>query len=463
MTRHLFLKLWEHELIREEVTTQIYSLEDQRYLPDRFITGTCPHCGYEAARGDQCENCTRLLDPADLLEARSSISGSTRLEKRESKHLYLDLPKIAGNIDTWLDAKDHWPKTALSIARKWLNEGLKARCITRDLKWGVPVPLEGYKDKVFYVWFDAPIGYIGISMEWAREKGDPELWASYWKDPETRLVQFMAKDNVPFHTVTWPAVMMGADDGFILADMIKGFEWLNYEKGKFSTSLQRGLFTDDALKIFPADYWRYYLVKIAPEKGDTDFSWQGFLEAVNKDLADVLGNFVNRVLTLLQKYFDGVVGEASVGGAPEKKVAETIEDLVDSMSRCRFQMTLRRLRDFWQYCNRYVDETAPYKVVKTSREEAGKILSDCVYLIRSSAIMSSIFIPHLSQAIFQNLGLEQDVSAESWESAAKWHVLKGHKIPGKPKILVPKIEEDAIAPLRERFSGDREPSPDGSA
>jgi len=453
MTRHLFNRLWENGLISEITTEQFYSPEDERYLPDRFITGTCPHCGYDGARGDQCEQCTRLLDPADLLDPRSSISGSTRLEKRESQHLYLDLPKLAGRIGDWLEAKSHWPRTSLSIARKWLKEGLKERCITRDLKWGVQVPLEGYRDKVFYVWFDAPIGYIGISMQWAKEKGDPDLWQAYWKDPATKLVQFMAKDNVPFHTVTWPGVMIGADDGFILADMIKGFEWLNYESGKFSTSAQRGLFTDDALKIFPPDYWRYYLVRIAPEKGDTDFSWPGFLEAVNKDLADVLGNFVNRVLTLQLKYFDGVIGEAPADPAVSRAVNESMEGIAEYLSACRFQMALRRLRDYWQFCNRYVDEKAPYKVVKTSREEAGKILSDCVHLIRSSAIMSVPFIPHLAQAIYDNLGLKKEVSAERWEDASQWNVLKGHQIPKKPKILIRKIEDEKIEALQDRFSG----------
>jgi len=456
MTRHLFQRLWEKGLIHEKITTQLFCRDHERFLPDRFVIGTCPHCGYERARGDQCEGCTRLLDSGELINPRSSICGGDNLVRKESKHLFLDLPKMAGKIEKWLETKSHWPRTTLSIARKWLKEGLQERGITRDLKWGIPVPLEGFRDKVFYVWFDAPIGYIGISMEWAKAKGDPERWQEFWKNPETRLVQFMAKDNVPFHTVTWPSVMMGAEDGFILADMIKGFEWLNYEGGKFSTSMHRGIFTDAALELFPSDFWRYYLVKIAPEKGDTDFHWTGFQEAVNKDLADVLGNFVNRILTLQHKYFDGLVGESPEDSLPRKEVLETIDQITGYLGECRFQMALRRLGDFWRFCNRYVDEQAPYKVIKTSRDEAGRILSECIHLMRASAIMSSPFIPHLAQTIFRNLGLDGDVAEETWESAGKWNALAGHRVPEKRAILVTKIEAAEIASLQERFSGKNE-------
>jgi len=457
ITQHLFLKLKENGLIEERETTQYYSEDDKMFLSDRFIVGTCPNCGYESARGDQCEQCAKLLDPTDLKNPRSAISGGANLALRTSKHLFLNLPKMQGKISEWVATKSHWPKTSMSIARKWLKEGLKERSITRDLVWGIKVPLAGYEDKVFYVWFDAPIGYIGISMEWANKTGRPDRWKDYWKDPGTRLFQFMAKDNIPFHTVTWPATMMGADDGFVLADMVKGFQWLNFEGGKFSTSKGRGVFTDDALKLFPPDYWRYYLLYIIPEKADTDFKWRGFQTAVNKDLSDVLGNFVHRSLTFLNRYFDGVVPEVGKWGAEDDRFKEefrkALAGIKSNMAACRFRPSVLALRDFWIECNKYFEVKAPWQARKDDIESAKATMNLCAHVCRGLAIAGSIFIPFTSQKIFAYLGLDEDPSKKKWDDILDFDCLTGKKISPSPEPLFTKVEDEQVKELSERFAG----------
>ncbi len=455
MTQHLFLKLYENGLIEEKETIQLYSIDDQRFLPDRFVRGTCPYCKYENARGDQCENCTKVLDPLDLIEPKSAISGSKNVEPRTSKHLYINLPKMENEIGQWIETKkDTWPKTSYSIAKKWISEGLKSRSITRDLKWGIPVPLKGYEDKVFYVWFDAPIGYIGASVQWAEQTG--KSWEYYWKDPETKLYQFMGKDNVPFHTVTWPSTMKGADDGFVLAHMVKGFEWLNYEGGKFSTSLKRGIFTDQALKIFPADHWRYYLILIAPERHDTDFLWSGFQSAINNDLANVFGNFVHRTLTFIIRYFDGVVPKQGVLDDEDKEMLEAISKTRDLMRKnfedVEFQKALLDLRSLWQTANQYFQSKEPWKLVKEDMEKAGTVLSICVHVCKSIAILSQLFIPNTTEKIYEYLGLPKP-EVLLWDDATNSKDLIGKNLPTDPKPLFSKIEDIEIRKLEEEYGG----------
>jgi methionyl-tRNA synthetase len=457
ITQHLFLRLWERGYITEHTITQLYCNPCRRFLPDRYVVGTCPHCGHPRARGDQCEECTKVLDPTDLKDARCAVCNGSDLAPRESKHLFLNLPKATPLVERWIETKSHWPKTTYSIARKWLNEGLRERCITRDLAWGVPVPLDGYRDKVFYVWFDAPIGYIGISMEWAAARGTPDAWQHYWKDPATRLVQFIGKDNVPFHTVTWPAVIMAADDGLVTADMVKAFEWLNYEGGKFSTSQGRGVFTDQAIELFPADYWRYYLCLVAPEKGDSDFTWSGFQAAVHSDLANVLGNFVHRTLTFLNKNWGGVVPEAAGAGEAEGTIRQALADAVcqvdAAMEECSFQKAVRAQRDAWAAANAYFQAKQPWHQVKTDKAAAAVTLNTCVHLCRSFAVLAAPFIPFTARQAFANLALDRAIETEPWSAIADWACLTGHKTNPNPKPLFAKIEDQRIAELSQQFAG----------
>jgi methionyl-tRNA synthetase len=328
LTQHLAKRLFEQGLIREVSETQMYSPTDGRFLPDRYIEGTCPNCGFDSARGDQCDNCTKQLDPVDLINPRSVISGATDLEMRETRHLYLCQSQMKDELAAWIDSKTDWPILTTSIARKWLNdgEGLQDRGITRDLDWGIPAqfdgaPWQGMEGKVFYVWFDAPIEYIACAQEWV-EAGKGADWQRWWRTDkgadDVRYTQFMGKDNVPFHTLGFPATILGSREPWKLVDYIKSFNYLNYDGGQFSTSRGRGVFMDQALEILPADYWRWWLLSHAPESSDSEFTWENFQASVNKDLADVLGNFVSRVTKFCRSKFGEAVPEGGAHGPAEE-------------------------------------------------------------------------------------------------------------------------------------------------
>lgn len=329
LTQHFAGRLAAAGLIKDVTEQQVYSNADGRYLPDRYIEGTCPECGYDKARGDQCENCTKQLNPTDLLQPRSAISGSTDLEVRDTTHLYLMQSQMRNQLSEWIDGKTDWPILTTSIAKKWLNDGdgLQDRGITRDLHWGIPVKKgaedwPGMENKVFYVWFDAPIEYIACAGEWAEANGKSAAdWQRWWRTDhgadDVRYTQFMGKDNVPFHTLSFPATILGSGEDWKLVDYIKSFNYLNYDGGQFSTSQGRGIFMDQALEILPADYWRWWLLSHAPESSDSEFTWENFQANTNKDLADVLGNFVSRVTKFCRSKFGEALPEGGAWGEQE--------------------------------------------------------------------------------------------------------------------------------------------------
>ncbi len=313
LTQHFFARLEENGFIEERTLEQVFSPDDGRFLPDRYVIGTCPHCGSDRARGDQCEACTRPLDPSDLISPRSAISGSTALELRPSRHLFLRQSALEGDLRKWLASRSDWPSLVSSIARKWLDEGIRDRCITRDLTWGVPVPKPGFEGKVFYVWFDAPIEYIAATQEWAERHPKDRDWRSWWlTNEDVRYVQFLAKDNVPFHAVSFPCTLLGSREPWKTVDVIKGVNWLTYEGGSFrpapdeaSSSIKRWIF-------FPADRWRWWLTAHAPEGSDTDFTFARFAADVDHDLADTFGNLVQRVLSFVTTRYDATVPAAAI-------------------------------------------------------------------------------------------------------------------------------------------------------
>ncbi len=463
ITQDLFLKLWNNGYIKVKEDKQLYCKIDERYLPDRYVTGTCPHCGYEKARGDQCEHCTKLLNPIELLNPICKVCGKSEIEIRDTRHLYLDLPKLEPKLREWIEKQTHWPSVTRSLALAKLKEGLIERPITRNLQWGIPVPLKEFSDLRFYVWFDAPNAYISITVEWAKKIRDPERWKKYWKDPHTKLIQFMGVDNVPFHTVTWPATLIGADDGYILAWMIKGFNWLTYEGGKFSTSENRGVFTDQALKLYPADYWRYYLLLIAPERQNTDFTWEGFQQAVNHDLNNQLGNFIQRTVVFVNKHFDGKIPSANLDDPDVKALLADINHLLSryrmEMDNFEFQKTAFVLRELWQRANKFFQEREPWKAVKTNKEHAATTLSVSAHLARIIAIVSAPYIPFSSEKIFELLGYTDPkvVHKTLWENVIDFECLIGRKVKSEATPLFSKIKDKEIEELKQRF-GARETS-----
>ncbi|AJZ82021.1 methionine--tRNA ligase [Streptomyces antimycoticus] len=470
ITQTIARELKTNGFIEERSIRQVYSNADGRFLPDRYIEGTCPHCGYDKARGDQCENCTRVLDPTDLIDARSAISGSSDLEVRETKHLFLLQSKLAEEVAAWVDERGKdWPTLASSIARKWLNEGLQDRAITRDLDWGVPVPADTWPElaaegKVFYVWFDAPIEYIGATKEWAdaARDTDPEQrdWKSWWYDVDetVRYTEFMAKDNVPFHTVMFPATLLGTRDAWKKVDYVKAFNWLTYYGGKFSTSQKRGVFTDAALEVLPADYWRYFLMANAPESDDTSFTWEHFTATVNKDLADTLGNFVNRVLSFSRKRFGDEVPAGKAAGEAEERLGEEIARLLaeyeEHMDTLQFRKAAAALRALWSAGNSYLEEKAPWLEIKTDQEAAALTLRTAMNLIHLYAIVSEPFIPTSARAMRSAFALSEDTAV--WvgreEAKALASVPAGTAFT-VPPVLFAKITEEDLESFRERFGG----------
>jgi methionyl-tRNA synthetase len=465
ITQHFARRLHENGFIEERAIRQVYSPVDGRFLPDRYVEGTCPHCGYDKARGDQCENCTRVLDPTDLINPRSAISGSTDLEVRETTHLFLLQSKLQGEVEAWIDENSkEWPLLSTSIARKWLAEGLHDRAITRDLEWGVPVPADTWPElaadgKVFYVWFDAPIEYIGATKEWADAAADGETrdWKSWWYEAaDVRYTQFMAKDNVPFHTVMFPATQLGVREPWKMVDYVKGFSWLTYYGGKFSTSQQRGVFTDAALEILPADYWRYFLIANAPESDDSSFTWEHFAGTVNKDLADTLGNFVNRVLTFSAKRFGNTVPTGGEPGEAEAKlgaeVTRLLTELEENMEALQYRKAANALRALWSAGNAYLVEKEPWKQVKTDEDAAAVTLRTAMNLIHLYAVVSEPFIPASAATLRGVFALDDDTA--TWvtpEAAAALSAVPAGASFTVPPVLFAKISDEDLEGYRERF------------
>ncbi|MFJ8507249.1 methionine--tRNA ligase [Streptomyces avermitilis] len=469
ITQHFARRLNENGFIEERAIRQVYSPADGRFLPDRYVEGTCPHCGYDKARGDQCENCTRVLDPTDLINPRSAISGSTDLEVRETKHLFLLQSKLQSEVSEWVARHEHeWPQLASSIARKWLTEGLHDRAITRDLDWGVPVPADTWPElaaegKVFYVWFDAPIEYIGATKEWSDLDPENRDWKSWWYDADSgenpvRYTEFMAKDNVPFHTVMFPATELGVREPWKKVDYVKAFNWLTYYGGKFSTSQKRGVFTDHALEILPADYWRYFLIANAPESDDSSFTWEHFTATVNKDLADTLGNFVNRVLSFSKKRFGEEVPAGAPAGESETKLGDEIAALLaeyeSHMETLQFRKAAAALRALWSAGNSYLEEKAPWLEIKTSPDGAALTLRTAMNLIHLYSVVSEPFIPASSKAMRSAFALPDDTA--QWVTADEAKAL--NSVPAGtpftvPPVLFAKITDEDLESYKERFGG----------
>ncbi|MEO1463423.1 MAG: methionine--tRNA ligase [Pseudomonadota bacterium] len=468
LTQHFAGRLAEAGLIREVSERQVYSNADGRFLPDRYIEGTCPNCGYDKARGDQCENCTKQLNPTDLIDPRSAISGSTDLEIRETKHLYLRQSSLRDDLDKWIDSKTDWPVLTTSIAKKWLHDGdgLQDRGITRDLDWGIPVKKgdedwPGMEGKVFYVWFDAPIEYIACAAEWV-EAGKGENWERWWRTDkgaeDVRYTQFMGKDNVPFHTLSFPATILGSGEPWKLVDHLKSFNYLNYDGGQFSTSQGRGVFMDQALEILPADYWRWWLLSNCPETSDAEFTWELFQAGVNKDLADVLGNFVSRVTKFCRSKFGEVVPEGGANGPAEKAL---IEDLSARVARYQGRMaamdvrkSAQELRAIWVAGNEYLQAAAPWSVFKEDPDLAAAQVRLALNLAALYAALSSPFIPDAAETLRKALNLDtldwpEDVPA-ALETLAPGH---GFTV---PDVLFAKISDEDREAWQVRFAGTRD-------
>lgn len=466
LTQDFAAKLEEAGLIEERVSKQIYSNADQRYLPDRYVEGTCPNCDFEGARGDQCDNCGKLLDPIDLIDPYSAVSGSKDVEVRETRHLYLRQSVMADDLRKWVEGhKADWPPLATSIALKWLDEGLRDRAITRDLKWGIPVLRDGFEGKVFYVWFDAPIAYIAATQDWASETdGD---WESWWRTnkgaDDVQYVQFMGKDNVAFHTLSFPTTIIGTnnqgEDQYKLVDNLKAFNWVTWYGGKFSTSQKRGVFMDQAIDIAPSDYWRWHLMANAPEGSDAAFTWEEFQNSVNSDLANVLGNFVNRITKYTAGKFEGVVPSGGEAGEHEawieQELSERLPALIAHYEAREFRKAAEQTRAIWAAGNEYLTRSAPWTHYKTDVDQAAVGVRAGLNLVALFGIIAQPLIPDVAAKILDAVSVPEGNRSWNFGSAADLLNALPHGLAiTPPELLFTKIEDDQVTEWTQRFGGE---------
>ncbi|HAE83218.1 MAG TPA: methionine--tRNA ligase [Ktedonobacter sp.] len=447
ITQDFFLTLYDKGYIFKNTMQSPYCPTDGRFLPDRYIEGTCPNCGYSAARGDQCDNCGHTLDPIDLINPRCRLCGSkdSALEIRPTDHFFLDLPKLQESLLAWLsEGKQHWRANTLDFAMSWLKEGLRARAITRDLDWGVPIPLEGYEDKRIYVWFDAVIGYFSASVEWAERQGTPEAWKTWWvpgqSDPAVKSYYFIGKDNIPFHAIIWPAMLQGYGNRNLPYD-VPANEFMTMSGAKASSSRGNVIWTRDVLDQYSADALRYYLSATAPEGRDTDFTFDELIRRNNDELVAAYGNAVHRTLTFLQSKFGGVVPQPQALREADREILAEIDRgfsmVGHNIANCHFKDGLNAAMGVARAANRYLDEQAPWKQIKVDREAAGTTLYVMLQVISGLRVMFCPYLPFSSQKLHHLLGFEGDVSAGSWRSS---EVPAGKTLP-IPTPLFPKLEE----------------------
>ncbi len=444
IVQNLFSRVDEAGYIKAIAIEQLYCEKDQRFLADRYVQGSCPHCDYEEARGDQCENCGKLLDPTELKNPRCGTCGSTPVIKNTS-HLYIDLPGIKPMLEEWMNEakiKGFWSYNAIRMTESWIRDGLKERAITRDLKWGIPVPKDGFTDKVFYVWFDAPIGYISITADYT------EKWEDWWRDPDnTELFQFMGKDNIPFHTVIFPGSQLASGEIWTKLHHMSSTEYFNYETGKFSKSKGIGVFGNDCQETgIPADVWRFYIYYNRPENSDFLFTWADFQEKVNGELIGNFANLVNRTLSFVHRFYNGRIPEAAIDEDLWKKVKESEEIITRRLDHAELRSALRDIFALSDLGNKAFQAGEPWKTRKDNPEAAGTLLKTLLYLIHDLAILIKPFLPSSAKQILNWLGIKND----NWDQLGR---AEGLSMIGEYQILFEKLEDDRIQVLRERYSG----------
>ena len=482
ITQDLFNDLDKAGFIKEHVNKQLFCPKCNMFLADRYVDGTCPKCGSTKARGDQCDDCGSLLDPVELKDPKCHTCGSTP-EVRDTKHLYIDLPSLSAKLGDWVEKtsiEGKWADNAINITKAWIRDGLNERAITRDLKWGIPVPKAGYEDKVFYVWFNAPIGYLSITKQLADElKADGKNsfdWKSWWVPSESEeakgkdkvdLFQFIGKDNIPFHTVIFPCTLLGSPHAWTKLHHMSSTEYMNYEDGKFSKSRGVGVFGTDAIETgIPADAWRFYIFYNRPEKQDFQFTWKDFMEKMNSELIGNLGNLVNRTLLFVTRYFDGIIPDAPVDEelwtevrALEAKITENLEwaNLKDAFRQC-FEIS--------DICNKRFQAAEPWKSRTENPEECAKLIHNLCYVIKDLMIMMNAYMPQYTQIVMSYFGKsiqESKLGTETkagltWDDVGKTEGLD--KI-GPTEVYFKPMDQKTMLAFREKFGGNQNERKEG--
>lgn len=445
VVQDFFLRLKEQGYIYPDTMLLAHCSGCDRYLPDRYVEGMCPHCKNERARGDQCDSCGHTLDPIELVDPVCSICGDTP-SFRDSEHFFLKLSAFQEPLLDWVNQQPHWRANVANSTRSFLQGGLKDRAITRDLTWGVPVPLEGYDDKRIYVWFEAVIGYLSAAVEWASRSGHADAWTDYWKNGKARSYYFIGKDNIPFHSIIWPAMLMGYGDLNLPYD-VPANEFLSLESRKFSTSQNWAIWVPDYLDRYDPDPLRYLLSINMPETGDTDFTWSEFVRRNNDELVATYGNLVNRVLRFTYRNFDGQVPvDAAAPEEAERALLQSTRDAMaavdDSLAHTRFRAGVSQAFGLAQECNRYLDGRAPWQAIKTDRAEAARALGTTIQALNCLKVMLAPYLPFSSQKLHEFLGFDGDVTDEPWDSDALIAAIKPGGFLRNPSNLYAKLDDN---------------------
>ncbi len=438
-----FKKLYEKNVLVEKTEKQLYSKKENRFLADRYVTGTCPVCGYEEARGDECPNCGSNLSPLELKNPRSKITGDIPVVK-EATNLYFPLGRYQEKLSKWIFSKDNWKQNVINYCKGWFNAGLRDRAITRDLDWGVKVPIEKYNGKVIYVWFEAPIGYISATKELFIERNEPDKWKDYWQNEDTKLIHFLAKDNIVFHALIFPAMLLAHGD-YILPDNVPANEYLNIGGNKLSKSKGNGILVKDIVAKFNPDIIRYTIASILPENKDSEFTWKDLQAKNNNELAAILGNFINRTVVFAKTKFDNKVPASEKFTDDDRNILKYFKDQSEVISgyydNFKFRDALSETMNCVRAANKYFNDTEPWKLYKEDKERCAAVINTCLQICHSVAILISPFLPFTSDKIFNILN--KDKSEFEWNRIGNVILKDGAEL-GENQILFPQIEDKQI-------------------
>jgi methionyl-tRNA synthetase len=437
------MKVYNNGYIFTQETEMLYCEKCRRFLPDRFVEGKCPYCGYERARGDQCEACGRLLETTLLVEPHCTICGGKPVVKRTT-HWYFDLPKFSDQIRDYLEKNKRLPTNARNFSLRFVKEGLKPRAVTRDISYGIPAPFPGAEGKTIYVWVEAVLGYVSATIEYFKDHENSGAWKDYWFDKRARTIYFIGKDNIPFHTIILPALLLASGEDYNLPWDVSATEWLQFKGEKASKSQRIGIWMDEALELFPPDYWRYFLMATRPETKDSNFSWEIFIEKINADLNDTFGNFIHRTLTFINAQFNGRMPASEPLDSDSQAMLKILEEKVETVTKqfedCEIQPAVTTMISIARTGNQYLNEKEPWKLIKTEKEKAAKIFNVAAQYVKALAIVSAPVIPFSAEELWKTLNLSGSVHTQEWKEILR-PLPNDHKI-GKPKPLFYKIDFD---------------------
>ena len=453
------LEIQKNGYIFEQETQMLYCEHDQRFLPDRFVEGTCPYCGCEKARGDQCDMCGRLLEPTMLIDPYCVICKNKPTVKT-TRHWYIDLTKLAEPITEYLQSNQQLQANVKNFSLNWIKEGLKPRAVTRDVEWGIPAPFPGAEGKTIYVWVDAVLGYVSATIEQCQRIGQPEKWRDFWFNKQAKTLYFVGKDNIPFHTIILPALLLASGEDYNLPWNVSATEFLQFKGKKASKSHRVGIWIDEALEMFPADYWRFFLISTRPESKDTNFTWSAFIDKINADLNDTFGNFIHRTLSFIDSKFDGEIPQPTKLDKDDQAVLQAIKEKVETAAQeleaSKLQAAANTLISISRIGNQYLNDKEPWNLIKTNKEKAATIFYVAAQAVKAITVVSAPFIPDTAEQLWQTLNLPGSVHKSHWNEALN-PIEAGHKI-AKPKPLFHKIETDEsklneqLATVREKLA-----------